>query len=619
MSLTLNPHEQDLVQEIRGRWTPSYEGVHKDFRDRGTRLYRLYRNYQEFQTNWRQADGRDRDAVIWEERDNWGASLAIPIAFSVIETIAPRAVAHRPRMLYLPRREIDEPNVENVRMLHDAQQDQIDYEQTLQNVLKSGLIYNIGWQKTFWREEWASRRRVVEAPPGKAGYEEGERERVCTFNDPDAECCDGFDVVWDPFAHSIRSCRWIIHRTWRDLRYCMDRIKYGQWKTDAAKALTEEDLRAMSAISGYTEIWAERRQAAGVGNYADVLAGEQMHEVWEFHDGERVITILDGQVPVQEAENPSLGHLPFQAYRPTLVPREMVGIGEIEMLEHLIYEFNTARRQRRDAATLRLRMPFLFDEGMIDSDDLVFEPNTGIPVRGKPQDAFFPLRIDDVPGSSYQETAEILRDIWRGSGISDETAGGEGDPGGAQDTATGAQLRYASINKRIENKARLLEIDVIRPAAKVFLALNQRKILEKREVRQELPPDPAASPNVRRFEWFKIGPAELEGEFEIVPEGGSTQPENTPQLRDDAMRLHNMYGGDPDIDQAQLKKKELTLMGVKHPETWLAIAPGVPPAVLELLKRGGVPESMIETAVRMAQAQQPAAGQQQVQSPGPEA
>jgi hypothetical protein len=46
--------------------------------------------------------------------------------------------------------------------------------------------------------------------------------------------------------------------------------------------------------------------------------------------------------------------LPFQVYRPTPLQKQMVGIGDLEPLEHLQRELDTLRSQRRDAATMAL-------------------------------------------------------------------------------------------------------------------------------------------------------------------------------------------------------------------------------------------------------------------------
>jgi hypothetical protein len=77
--------------------------------------------------------------------------------------MVPRAIAQRPKMLYLPRDERWEENVENLRMLMDAQQERVDIELTFQEVLRSGMIYGLGVVKTFWRKEYARRRKIRRA------------------------------------------------------------------------------------------------------------------------------------------------------------------------------------------------------------------------------------------------------------------------------------------------------------------------------------------------------------------------------------------------------------------------------------------------------------------------
>jgi hypothetical protein len=89
-----------------------------------------------------------------------GRNLHIPYAFSTVETMVPRAIAQRPRMLYLPREQKWEENAENVRELIDWQQDQIDVELTWQDIMRSGFIYGLGVGKAFWRKEYAPQREV---------------------------------------------------------------------------------------------------------------------------------------------------------------------------------------------------------------------------------------------------------------------------------------------------------------------------------------------------------------------------------------------------------------------------------------------------------------------------
>jgi hypothetical protein len=612
------PADRDLVEKVASRALAFERGMGQDFKERCEHFYRQYRGFKKFRNAWESAGPNDRDAVVYDAKKHWGANLHIPLSFRTIETMVPRAIAQRPRMLYLPRHERWQDNVENVRLLIDSQQEQIDVELTFQDIMRAGMIYGIGWGKSYWRTEWAPRQRVkrrVFLP----GYKVGDVGMEKTFDDPDIEDIDVFDVMWDPLGSDVNRgssrCRWIIHRVWLDLPACLERVRSGAWNTESAKLLTEDKLRAMGNGQKWDEIWHERMAASGFSTY-NQARGEQLHEVWEAHDGNgEIITLLDRQVAVQQGVSQCVGMLPFHAYRPTRIPKQMIGIGELEPVEHLQRELDTLRSQRRDAATLALCAGYAYDDGAIEEEDLVWGPNAAIRVtNARPGDAIMPLPRQDVPGSAYQDEQAIRNDFDGVTGINDALAGGDG---GAIGTATEAQLVQAALSKRIEMKSRRFEVEVVRQAARCFLYLDQRMIVDKRDpLRQPgqgLTVDQAA--DVGRWQWFPIGPEEIAGEFHIIPEGGSMAAENVPQMRQDAQMLAQL-DGNPYLDPKRVLMKRLQLLGIKDPESWLKQedAP-IPPMALKILSEAGVPGELLDYAVQSAQSQDPRLAQQQQQGP----
>jgi hypothetical protein len=448
-------------------------------------------------------------------------------------------------------------------------------------------------------------------------YVLGKTRRELVFDDPDFENIDVFDAMWDPYADSIECCGWFIHRSWLSLDAILDRIESGVWNTKTAKLLDEDAIRGMSTSGQkYDEIWQDRMETSGLGSFATMPhRGEQVHEVLEWHDGQEVYSSLDRQALVQVGENPCVGMLPFQAYRPTRVPKQMVGIGEMEPLEHLQRELDTARSQQRDAATLALCAGYAYDAAAIDEDDLVFGPALAIAVRNaRVQDAIMPLPTKEPPGTSFQDQQIIRADIEAVSGINDALAGGEGAPAS---TATEAQLVQAAVSVRVQAKSRRFEVEVVRSAARAFLYLNQRMILKQRPpIRQ---PGEGLSLEqayeTGRWQWFPVGPGELQGEYEITPEGGSMAAQNVPQMRQDFGLLAQLEQN-PHVDQRKLLVQRLKLLGIKDPEGWLTQeqAP-IPPATLEILQQMGTDPRLIQFAVSKAQQQQPllppAAGEQE--------
>ena len=135
-SFELTEDEITLVREINDKYRVADEGAHKDFREKADRYYSLYRGVREWGQRVDGVDRRDRDVAYREGKDRWGAELFIPYAFRTVETVVPRMLAHRPRMLLTPWDEQALGNVNNMRMLLDRQQEQFDYELVVQDVAK---------------------------------------------------------------------------------------------------------------------------------------------------------------------------------------------------------------------------------------------------------------------------------------------------------------------------------------------------------------------------------------------------------------------------------------------------------------------------------------------------
>ncbi len=574
-------------------------GVGKDFRERCERFYRQYRGFREFRDHWTKTGQNDRDAMLFDAKKHWGAHLHIPLSFRTIETIVPKAIANAPKMLVLPRDEQWRKNVEAVRLLLERQQEQIDIDLPFQAVMRSGRMYGLGVGKVYWRREQVNRRKI-QPRVFKTGFKVGNLMSEVSFDDPMFEDLDVFDFGWDPYGSDMKTCEWTYHRIWMSTEAVTKRLQEGVWNTDSAKALTPEDVRGLQGSGQrYDEIWKDRMEVSGFRSWSLQERGEQPHELIEFHDGERVHTILDRQVLVQEAENPCCGMMPFQIYRPTPLSKQLVGIGDLEPLEHLQRELDTLRSQRRDAATIALCAGFAFDDGVVNEEDLVFGPGAAIRVNGNPNEALMALQVRDVPGSGYQEEAAIRGDIEAVSGGSDTLEAG----GATTQTATEAQLVQASLSARIRLGSRRFEIEVVRTAGRGFLYLDQRMITEDRPALMvpEEGQTPEEAYETGAWKEYPIGPGELLGEYEIMMEGGSMAERNIPQDRADAIQLMQTFGHSWYVNPTKPLERAMELFGVKHPKAWMkAQEPPIPAMALSFLKLAGVDPQLIEQAVMKA-------------------
>jgi hypothetical protein len=241
----------------------------------------------------------------------------------------------------------------------------------------------------------------------------------------------------------------------------------------------------------------------------------------------------------------------------------MVGIGELEPIEHLQRELDTLRSQRRDAASLALNAPIAYDDAVFEPEDLknFWRPNNAIRASNSSNlaAALMKLEVRDVPGSAFQDEQVIRADMDMVSGINDADGAA-----GTISTATEAQLVQAALSKRIELQSRRFEIEVVRGAARCFLALDQRMIFEDGRRSGSRITGSMSSRRCRRAAGSGSDRAgELQGEFEIVPEGGSMAARNVPQDRQDAVQIMQLFGQNPFIDPRRPLLKALELFGIK--------------------------------------------------------
>lgn len=595
MAVSLTPEQDDLLKEVVCKFEAA-DTTHRRHREQWDRLDELYHSRRRYKdAHAAAASPRDRDAVLDGMRAEFGPDLLIPYAFSTVETVLPRMLSNRPRMLFTPRSPASEKNTENIRIILDAQQQQSNYELKLQSTGRSGLVYGLGVQKGYWRRETAQRKRLTPRTygdvDGAGGYAVDDYQAVL-WDDPDVDDVSIWDFLWDPYGDSMDTIGYAIHRSWRSTAYVLAKVQSGWGEV----ALTAEDLEGAGAKERYVGLWQRRWDSQG----HKIDLKETVHEVWEVHlGGQRVVTVVNRQWPVSVAANPAWhGRMPFTIFRPTEVLHQFCGKGEIEPIEDLSYEMNMLRSNRLLNALFKLHASYFYEDGALDPDAVKIGPGEMIPVANQNgsslRDLLVPVTVGDIPNSSYQEEQALQADMERVSGISDPVSGGSG----ADQTATGIQLIQAAAGLRIQNKTRRLELETILPMAEMWLALDQQHIREVRDVAVPMVSDPG-QPD-RRWSWRQIGPDQLAGEWNVEPDGGSTAPENVPQMRADATMLQSLLGA-PGLDPRKLLLLILEKLGVKAPESLLAPDVRVPPQTLDLiaqqLQEAGMPSEQVQQIV----------------------
>lgn len=603
------PEDRELVEKVR-RAKKRQDPHHERWREQAEKRYALYRSFRSFKNDWRDVGPNDRDDFWRSARRTFGTELFIPHCFATVETTVPKMLSELQRPLIKPLDRDSEGNTLPMQQTIDAQMAQIKFNLTTQDVAKTGLIYGLGIAKQLWRYDTCKRSYLapVTVPiDGGPTHHKKVDENYVEFDDPDSVWVDPFDFFYDDNGWDMRTIEFAIHRTWRTKDYLRKRVDAGDWRN-----ITSEDLDSLepTGTGEWDRVMQGRLEARG---FADLNRNRDqvLHEVWEYHDGKELITVLDNNIVVASGPNPYWhGQLPFAIYRPTKVPGEFPGIGEIEPIEDLQREINEMRTQRRDNAVLVLNKPFAYWDGLVDPDDIKFGAGTLIPTPGDPRELIRPLDVGEIPGSSYQEEAAIITDIEKVSGISETVAGGNSNAASVA-TATGAQLVQQAASLRVQNKLRLLEEEFSAVVVEQFGELNQQKIRTPRDIRipgmPTLEPEPGSVMPTQRWQWITVGPDSLRGRFEYSVDAGASQPDNIPQMRQDAQMKYQMLGQNPMIEQRKMLADVMHDLGFKDPERFLAPPgpnfPAIDPNVVgQLLVQAGVDQQVVQQALQQGQA-----------------
>jgi hypothetical protein len=582
----MNDEQKKLVEQVMNRFHEAQKWQ-RQYHPQWENLYGLWRSYRKLKKEHAGiATQRGRDELIRQyQSDSESFELFIPQAFAVVETVLPRILSNDPRMLVLPLDQPAEESAEPVKRLFERDQAAINYDIKLQGPARSGLIYGLGGQKNFWEKLYRQGRTRKHLWGNVFFTKKGQR---LIHDGPQAEPVDIWDLFWDPAGFDVKSCDYMIHRTWRSARYIMDKVASGQWEE-----MSGELVNSLGTDNGRGEMWQPRWEAAGIGSYS-AEGSNRLHEVLEYHDRDKVVTILDKQVLVQEMENPfNHGDLPFSIFRPTLAPNEFVGIGEIEPIAHLQAELNDLRTLRRDQARAAMGAGFFYSRGMIDPADMEnVNARSYVPVLGDPADVVKPMPFHEIPSSSVTEEEAIKSDMERATGISEAVAG-TGQVASST-TATGTQLVQQAAEGRIKQKGKNLAKELIRPAAAQWLELYRQHVSGSQDVRVDTPSG---------YHWVKVKPKDVAANLEIVPEAGATEPENPAQKQQTFMNMIQALAPFAEqLDQGELLKRGLEMFGVPHPDKLIKEPEPEGQEVVQVigdyLAEAGVPPEIIHAAAK---------------------
>lgn len=528
-----------------------------------------WRKDEGYDATWRRMTDMYKGHQYEDFRDE--DRLLVNIAFSTINIIAPNISVNFPKITVNATNPENAANAVIAEAVVNYWWRYKDIRTEFRRAVKDSLTCGHGWIKVGYRfvEE-------EQIPEGEAS-DPIEGNEVTPINviledSPFAERVSPMDVFVDPDATSMRDIKWIAQRIRRPLQDVKNDKRYSK--------SAREQIQTM-AVSRYADDPSRKKINDKNEGYA---------EIWEYYDiptkTMSVFCDTADQFLVKPTAMPYSFGQPFVMLRNYDVPDHFYPMGDLESIEPLQKELNETRSQmmnhRKKYSRKYLYKESAFDtlgRNALESDD----DNVMVPVISDEAlsgvVASFPAVIN--PPDFYDQTATIIQDIDRVSGVSEIQRGGTTE---IRRTATESSLVQDASNARTADKLAMVE-QAISECGRRMVALA-RQFMTGEQVARVIGKDGEPI-------WIQFDRDYLEGDFDFEVAAGSTQPHNESFRRQMALQMVDAmapFAGAGIIDMAKLAAYVLQMgFGVKNPDEFLAKAAPAGPEMGGMPPAGGPP------------------------------
>jgi hypothetical protein len=446
--------------------------------------------------------------------------LQIPWAWQQIETIGPRIVDPEPKFEFAPVEPSDRPLSELLNTLIRQQLSADRFLVRQKAWIEDGMVKGLGVAKVVWLQEKKTLRvryQPTSEELASGEYPEFTEQELITSNRPHIIYVDPADFFWDPAATSEDDWRYVFHRTWLTLDELKSREKDGIYKSVAK--VKQSDDESVGRGARETEEEAEARRTCKYPVY----------ERWHI-DGS--VMVVSGDVVLRDDPNPFYhADIPFAIFRTQPTPRSLVGISEVEKIDHLQEAIWTRDNQRIDAVSLALNQVMILDPTISGVRQLTIGPNTKIYASNGQR--VEQLKIDPNQAPAFDETEAYLGAMQQMTGASPMFAGVDTSQFGVNNnTATGASIMQEEANKRMAMKKLEFRIFESR-VAKLMVQLNHQ-FLSPFELQRIVG---SVHSNVDM-----PNPGEIPMFLDVIPQGMSESMSKSVE-RNEIMELVNMTAG----------------------------------------------------------------------------
>jgi len=550
----------------------------EQYQDRIDKCQR-WRQDEQFDDNWTRLADLYRGQHFPEYMQENGDLIAVNLAFSTINVIAPSVAVNYPKVVVQANKPEDSKRAMFVEAVVNHLWRHHDFRTPFRRAVKDFLVFGHGWLKVGWKfvEQEQSIGELAREEMINSAMNEIDQIAIESFmegveppsyddivasipstemriveDQPFVERLSVFDVYVDPAATCMEDARWIAQRIVRPLE---EVEKDRRYKPSARKKLVANYSR---------DIYNENPNDDKVQYLEDQVV------LWEYYD------IMDNTLSVYADDADEFlvdpvampyayGH-PFVMLRNYDIPDHFYPMGDLEAIEPLQLELDKTRSQLMNDRK-RYARKYLYHErsfgpagreALESEDDGRFVP---VIDENKPLDqVVMPLPQVPLSAEIYNYSNIIANDINTVSGVSEYARGAMPE---IRRTATEASIIADAANARAADKLAIVEISIAQVAKRVVQLLQQFMTGEAMARVADAGGEDLFIP---------YGREEIVGEYDFVVQAGSTQPMNDTIRRQQAVSLLNAVAPlvGSVIDPAALARHVLEDgFGVKDPDKFL--------------------------------------------------
>jgi len=509
--------------------------------------------------------------------------IAVNIAFSTVNVIAPAVSVNHPKIVVVPNKPEDEDRAAFVEAVVNHLWRHHDFRTPFRRSVKDFLIFGHGWLKVGWK--FLEQERLLGEPERDELFAEAtvesdmfamenpemagdlpDREQMLASvpttamtvveDQPFVERVSPYDIYIDPEATCIEDAQWIAQRIVVSLE---EAKKDRRYKPSARKNLQATSL--LNPMYAPTDRQETNQYLAGV---------VERTVIYEFYDiANNTLSVLakdTDEFLVDPMPMPYAYGQPFVMLRNYDVPDHFYPMGDLEAIESLQLELDKTRSQLMNARK-RYARKYLYHERSFGPEgrEALESEDDGrlVPVvdENKPlSEVVVPMPQIPLSPEIYNLSSIIEQDINTVSGVSEYARGSMPE---IRRTATEASIIADAQNARAADKLAIIEISIGHVARRVIQLMQQYMTGEQMAQVSAAGGETLFVPYTRD---------DIVGEYDFSVEGGSTQPMNETIRKQQAVSLMNAVAPLVGIviDPAALAKYVLqTGFGVKNPDKFI--------------------------------------------------